>query len=177
MEKIISAVICGQAQLLLYTKLLADGKKKYFVVNANSPETPGGHEISYINYKKSIEKHDHIVFLVDNDTKYRALMIEGLDIPWEPLFDLFLFEMKIEKIFQTLVGLNEKIDHYELLEVEKAFYSDPGLYVNIRNKLEYWAEDHSLPINVIASVEKICQQHGYIKLEQLLKYLTNKALV
>ncbi len=92
------------------------------------------------------------------------------------MFDLFLFEIKIEKIFQTLVGLSEKIDHYELLEVEKAFYSDPGLYVNIRNKLEYWTEDHSLPI-VIASAEKICREHGYVKLEQLLKHLTNKALV
>jgi acetoin utilization deacetylase AcuC-like enzyme len=172
MERIISAVICGQTGVLLYTKLLADGKKKYFEVDVNWSK-----EISITEYNQQIEKHGHIIFYIKNQVKHRALIIEGLDIPREPLFRMFLFENKVEKIFQTIINLDSRVDHYQLLDLEKSFYNDPELCVALRNKLKYWREDHTLSTEVVSNAEKICRERGYIKLLHLIENLSDKTLV
>lgn len=177
MERIIKTVICGAKGIMLYVKLDKDGKKKFFVVDANQPGNIGGQEISAKEFEQQIEKHGHIVFYLSGNAKYRALIVEGLDLSWEPLFDLFLFENKVETIFKTIVGLSKDIEYYNLVEIEKAFYNSPGLLVSVRNKLEYWREDNVLSTAVATQAEKICCEHGYIKLLHLIENLSDKTLV
>lgn len=171
MERIISAVICGELGVLLYIKLLADGKKKYFKVNIDLFDLPSEYEITAEDYNQSIEKHKHIIFYVKNKVKYRALLVEGLDIPWEPLFNLFLFEKNTEKIFKKIVGLTDKVEHHELFDIEKIFYSYPGLYKTISNKLELWREDNTLSPTAVTKVKHICLERGYIKLLNIIQNL------
>ncbi len=169
MERIFKAVICGSQHTMLYGKLDGDGKKNFFAVKTDQPDRVGGHKITANEFEQQIEKHGHIVFLVEGQTKHRALMIEGIDIPWEPLFSLFIFEKKVDTIFQTIVSLNNQIDHYQLVELEKSFYSNPGLLVAIHNKLAVWFEDNSLSAEVENKLKKICNEHGYIKLLRLIE--------
>ncbi len=177
MEQIYKAVICGQKGILLYAKLTADGQKKYFEVDVSCPDVTGGHEISAFDFDNQIQIVGSDIFFVKAKVKYPALMIVGLDIPWDPLFDMFLFDLKVEKIFNNIINLTATTEHYELLDIEKAFYSNPGLYVTVRNKLQLWRKNNALPLNVIIADEKMCHEHGYVKLLHLIKSLRENFVI
>lgn len=170
MESIFKAVICGEKGILLYAKLLPNGQKKYFAVDASMSELNNSYEITELSFAKQIQLDGLGVFYIEDKVKYPAIMLIGLDISWEPLFEMFLFESKVEKIFSNIININNTTEHYELLDIEKAFYSDSGLYNAVSNRLETWYKQNSLP-DVVKTKEKICYEHGYVKLLNLINSL------
>ncbi len=171
MERIFKAVICGELNRLYYITLDESGKKRYFLVDSNEPEKIGGINITAEEYKDAVDERGHLIFVKNEKSKYFSLMIQGLYIPFQSMYEFFLFQCSKERLFQKFIACNENddFDHHDLLEIEKKLLSNPGLSVAVTDKFLLWQEDHEFKHQVFDKIIKICNQHGYVKIKSIFK--------
>lgn len=170
MKRIFKAVICGQLRLLYYITVDDNGKKNYFLVNTHESEKVGGREITVQEYNNAVEEHSHLIYVKKNNSKYFSLMIQGLYIPYDSMFALFLSQCELASLFEKIISLNENdnFDHHDLLVIEKKLASNPGLAIALLDKILLWQEDHVFKNH--DKILQICDQQGYEKIKNIFKH-------